>query len=49
MHATKHAVFAAGLVSTVYGIWLIWHPAAWIAGGALLVGLSFLLDRASRR
>jgi hypothetical protein len=40
-----HFLYLLGLYCAVYGCWLIYHPAGWIIGGALLVAFSLLLDK----
>lgn len=40
-----HLLFLAGFSSGVYGVWLIYHPAAFIVGGGLSVWFSLLIDK----
>jgi predicted ABC-type exoprotein transport system permease subunit len=35
----------AGFASLCYGLWLAWHPAAFILGGILLIVFSVLTER----
>lgn len=46
--ATVHALYFAGLGCVVYGCWLIYKPAGWIIGGALLFLFSMLMDREAK-
>jgi hypothetical protein len=36
---------ASGAGALVYGIWLIYQPAAFIVGGTLAIAVSFMLAR----
>lgn len=38
----------AGIGLTAYGMWLWWEPAGFVAGGALLFGLSALASVRAR-
>ncbi len=37
--------FLGGLACLVYGCYLIYRPLGWLAAGALLIALAFLIDR----
>lgn len=40
-----HALLFAGVAAIVYGVWAIYHPAGFIAGGLLASATALLIDR----
>jgi hypothetical protein len=46
---SSNSLFYLGLASFIYGAWLMWHPAGWMVGGVLGVGVSVLIDREQAR
>ena len=38
-------VYLLGFASALYGLWEIYHPAAFIVGGILLIIVSMFIDR----
>lgn len=41
-----HLAFLGGVASAAYGVWLVYHPAGFIAGGLAVSGGAYLLARA---
>jgi hypothetical protein len=37
----EHSIYFLGLASITYGAWLAWHPLGYVAGGGILVFVSF--------
>lgn len=44
-HHTTDLILFAGAAALCYGLWQIYPPLAWIAGGAGLIGLALLLSQ----
>lgn len=44
-----HLLFFCGFASGIYGCWLIYHPAAFIVAGGLMVWFSLLIDKHESR
>jgi hypothetical protein len=47
MKVVKHAVCLFGCAAVVYGVWLVYHPAGWIIGGAMAFYISLMIDKSS--
>jgi hypothetical protein len=45
----KHVLYVGGLLVILYGVGLIYRPAAWIGAGICALGISFLIDREKDR
>lgn len=41
----SNGLYLCGLGSFAYGAWLAWHPAGYLVGGLIGVGLGMLMDR----
>ena len=41
----KDVLFFAGIASTVYGVWQIHRPSAWIVGGLVALAVIVLIER----
>ena len=38
-------MFILGFAALCYGLFLVWHPLAWITSGILLIGVGGLLNQ----
>ena len=41
----RNGAALTGAGAALYGVWSIYHPAAWILGGIALSGIAYLYDR----
>jgi hypothetical protein len=44
MNWTSLFLFILGTTAVVYGLFQVWNPLAWIAAGALVLRVAYVLD-----